>query len=369
MEKKNMTVKDRMNEVLRALGISSSEFERQCDLGEGFVSRINEKVRKQSVKKIANVFPSLNMAWVTHERGEMFSAANEGNYPLETIRDRILYFSERMNLSQGEFVRKAGLGVGFIGKSSSPRRMSLNKIYNAFPMLNPSWLEGGKGEMLREVKEVQLPTTTVTERLRVFIKFLGVTLSQFEGAVGLPNGFMLRQHENITSSTVEKIVSRYPFANAIWIMHGTGEMISAGGQSLTTGVAPLVDKNRYGEYVQNHDDMAFTLSLPRFPYVPGKPLANPVAFVVAGDSMTDGTCASIPDGAIVLGSEVSKSDDMTDGRDYVIIHRDGILIKRVVSRDDSSITVRSLNQFYGDVVLSLDDIIKVFVVVQVTVSR
>ena len=38
---------ERMNKEGEEL-YSSSEFERQCDLGEGFVSRINEKVRKQS---------------------------------------------------------------------------------------------------------------------------------------------------------------------------------------------------------------------------------------------------------------------------------------------------------------------------------
>lgn len=368
MEKKKMTVKERMNAVLEVLGVSSVEFEKSCGLGAGFVSRINDKVRKSSMKRIANVYPSLNMEWVTHEKGEMFSGGNSGNDPLETIHDRLLYFTKRMNLSQSEFERKANLGVGLMGKSSSPRRASLNKIYAAFPMLNPMWLESGTGEMLRKPTEIKMPTSTVTERLRAIVKFLGSTQRVFEENMELPKGYLLGQHENITISTVDRIVAKYPFISAQWIMHGMGEMLSLGGTSVTAGFAPLVEKANYKSYVSHIDDIIFVSSLPTFPYRPDKTLGNIIAFEVTGDAMFDGSAESIPDGAVVLGNEVERLEDLTDGRDYIIVHKDGILIKRIVSHGGAML-VRSLNKFYGDVELEEKDILRVYSVVSVTLNK
>lgn len=368
MEKKKMTVKERMYAALNALGVTSGEFESNCGLGTGFVSRINEKVRKASMKKIANVYPSLNMAWVTHEKGEMFSTAANDGARLDTIHDRLIHFTNKMNISQTEFERKANLGTGFVGKSASPRRTSLNKIYATFPMLNPAWLESGTGDMLRKPTDIELPTSTVTERLRVIVKFLGSSQRLFEDCAELPKGYMLGQHENITSSTVERIVRRFPFLNAQWIMHGMGEMLSVGSPSVSAGFAPLVRKGDYKEYVRRYDDIMYLSTLGVFPYIPGSRLGNVVAFEVAGDAMTDGTGDSIPDGSVVLGNEVGNTEDLTDGGDYVIVHKDGILIKRVVSHGETMV-VRSLNKFYGDVELDEKDIKKVFSVVSVTIRK
>ena len=51
MEKKS-TTKERMQEVLMVLGVSATEFENNCGLAHGFVSRVTREITKKTRAKI-----------------------------------------------------------------------------------------------------------------------------------------------------------------------------------------------------------------------------------------------------------------------------------------------------------------------------
>lgn len=103
------------------------------------------------------------------------------------------------------------------------------------------------------------------------------------------------------------------------------------------------------------------------------------SFEVSGDSMTDGTDASVLDGDIVTGRlikrELWQSKFHTHKyRYWVIVHRyEGVIIKEIAHHDVTNgiLTLRSLNSdktIYPDFDVSLDDVDQIFNVVDISRS-
>lgn len=68
--------------------------------------------------------------------------------------------------------------------------------------------------------------SNLKERLLSFIDYLGLEKSKFEQVTGLSNGFVDKSGDNIRSSSLEKISSKYPLLNTDWLRYGTGEMLN-----------------------------------------------------------------------------------------------------------------------------------------------
>ncbi|MNG57259.1 hypothetical protein D3C87_499280 [compost metagenome] len=103
------------------------------------------------------------------------------------------------------------------------------------------------------------------------------------------------------------------------------------------------------------------------------------SFEVSGDSMTDGTDASVLDGDIVTGRlikrELWQSKFHTHKyRYWVVVHRyEGVIIKEIAHHDVANgiLTLRSLNTdkaTYPDFEVSLDDVDQIFNVVDISRS-
>lgn len=75
---------------------------------------------------------------------------------LPTIKDRILYFAEKEEVSKQEFFRKTDLKYSnFTGKSkeSDLNSQSVAKILLTYRELNPMWLLVGEGEMKKNSEQ------------------------------------------------------------------------------------------------------------------------------------------------------------------------------------------------------------------------
>ncbi|TDQ79524.1 phage repressor protein C with HTH and peptisase S24 domain [Sphingobacterium yanglingense] len=149
-------------------------------------------------------------------------------------------------------------------------------------------------------------------------------------------------------------------------------------------LTPLVDEYAYAGYLSGYKDPEYIEELPTHPIFVNKyHKGNYQSFVAVGDSMTTTNQDLIEDniyhGNIVTGREIIRPHWLSHlhthaFRDYVIVHREGILIKRILKHnvEEGILTIHSLNEnkdLYPDREISLDDVYQIFSIVEVHQKR
>jgi len=153
-----------------------------------------------------------------------------------------------------------------------------------------------------------------------------------------------------------------------------------GGQYLM--IVPLVNEYAYAGYLAGYKDTEYIEDLPKHTIVVQKQHRGHYrAFEVIGESMENPEFPreSIYDGSIVTGREVQphlwRSRLHTHRwKDFVIVHKEGILIKRIASHnvDDGMVELESLNPNkaqYPNRTVHLDDVDQIYNIVNVTQYR
>lgn len=73
---------------------------------------------------------------------------------MSEVKNRLIYFISKSNLSVSDFEKKAGLSNGFVSKTNNNiRKATLRSISSAFPELNIDWLIKGEGDMILPIPE------------------------------------------------------------------------------------------------------------------------------------------------------------------------------------------------------------------------
>ena len=67
---------------------------------------------------------------------------------------------------------------------------------------------------------------SLQDRIRQFISCIGLTVSEFEGKVGLSNGSVSKMGDGTRRSTIDKISNSFPELSKIWLLTGEGEMLN-----------------------------------------------------------------------------------------------------------------------------------------------
>lgn len=153
-----------------------------------------------------------------------------------------------------------------------------------------------------------------------------------------------------------------------------------GGQYLM--VVPLVNEYAYAGYLAGFKDPEYIEELPKHTIVVQKQHRGAYrAFEVIGESMEnpDLPRESIYDGSIVTGREVQRhlwrSRLHTHRwKDFIIVHKEGILIKRIANHHiiDGLVELESLNPnkaLYPNKTIHLDDVDQIYNIVNVTQYR
>lgn len=183
-------------------------------------------------------------------------------------------------------------------------------------------------------------------------------------------------------------IEQYPQVNAEYIITGRGSMFNQEQEAVVdkkvlsndakpinadiTIYVPLVNQYAYAGYLSGYQNNTYMDSLPTIPFMTDHEMrGNYIAFEVKGDSMNNGTEESYLEGDRLFCREIPQHlwvDSKLHIRkwDFVIVHEDGILVKRIIDHDvqNHTITVHSLNDFYPDKVIDLAEVRQIFNVVE-----
>ena len=87
-----MTPQDRLKRFIAHKGLTISAFERNCGLGNGFVSKVGDSIRREKLELISNAFPDLNLDWIINEKGDMLTDYVPKTYPTDLSGPKDLGF-------------------------------------------------------------------------------------------------------------------------------------------------------------------------------------------------------------------------------------------------------------------------------------
>ena len=229
---------------------------------------------------------------------------------------------------------------------------------------------------------------TVKQRLIKYLKYKGLGQTKFEEMAGLSRGYISNLKKEPSTSKLLKILAAAPDLNQQWLITGEGEMLVDDNKNMNelqpfeikngrrVGI-PLVSQYAYAGYLSGYADPEYLETLPIIDFTPDREMTgNWLAFEVKGDSMDDGTRDSYCQGDIVITREVEPhlwrdSRLHYNKRDFVIVHEEGILLKRVTNHNVEShtIVIHSLNPIYPDRTLNLAQVRQIFSVVESRQNR
>lgn len=140
---------------------------------------------------------------------------------------------------------------------------------------------------------------------------------------------------------------------------------------------PLVNQYAYAGYLSGFQDDTYLRQLPTIPFIADHEAKGKyVAFEVKGDSMNDGSEDSYLEGDKVLCREIAPDLWATSKLhirkwDFIIVHKDGILLKRIVNHDVTTHTIRihSLNPMYRDQDVNLAEVHQIFNIIEIQRSK
>lgn len=150
-------------------------------------------------------------------------------------------------------------------------------------------------------------------------------------------------------------------------------------------LVPLVEEYAQAGYLAGFSDETaemdeYLKGLPKHPIIVDKyHKGKYFAFRIVGDSMNDGTQDSITADSVVVGREIPK--DLWRSRfhlhryqDYVIVHKEGILLKRIIEHNVEAGIIRCLSlnpdkDRYPDFDINLDEVSQMLNVVNITTVR
>lgn len=227
------------------------------------------------------------------------------------------------------------------------------------------------------------------ERVQYIMDKEGLNKNSFSLAVGISNNVtitrIIKEKRNPSRATCQKIINKFPKYSFDWLFSGEGdinvgniEVIKEKLESSATPIQqnvvyiPLVNQYAYAGYLDGYSDVTFIDQLPKIPFIVDREgNGSYVAFEVKGDSMNNGTEESYLEGDRLYCREIGQYLWATSKLhlrkwDFVIVHEDGILIKRIIDHDveNHTITIHSLNDMYPDKVIDLCEVRQIFNVIE-----
>lgn len=364
---------ERMKAVITALGFTSSEkFEDTVGLGHGFVSRIKSTVSEKSMEKIRSKFPKVNPLYIKAGVGDMFTDTPI-SIDAEGVRTRFNEYLAEKGITRIEFIGRAGLSQRFptVPANGNYSTTTTYKIATKFPDLNLTWLIYGVGDMLQDVDietAMKNESTNYKSRIAFFCEEIGISKSKFLKDCKIPKTSIMWLPSNPTKLLLDRLRIAFPQLNINWLLTGDGNMLNENALVTKGNVSfiPLIPQQAHAGYLGGYADSDYLSKLPTIPFV-NLGRDTYMAFEVSGSSMDDGSYRAYQDGDIVICKEcpahiVKCNGINTKGKEFVIVHKQGILLKCIDNLDleNGKITLHSFNPLFDDLTLNLDEVMQIW---------
>lgn len=224
-------------------------------------------------------------------------------------------------------------------------------------------------------------TMELSDRLREARKHLGFSQTDFASQLGIKQGsysdLERGRNKNISESIVLLLKLNFNL-NPEWIHNGIGEMIlpnlnNARSKEINNFMnVPLVPVRGKAGYLTGYGDMEFIESLPTIPVIVDRAYKGKyMCFEVDGDSMDDRSADALFDKDVVLGRDIKRelwtSKLHIKDWDFIIVHQDGITIKRITEHDPETgiIKCHSINPIYDDFELNLNQVYELYNLIKI----
>lgn len=367
---------ERLKEVITELGFTSEEtFSKTVGLGGSFMSRVTNNITAKSLQKIRERFPQVNPLYIREGIGGMFTEV-----PVDTsndsIRTRFYQYLKYKGITKAEFINKTGLSISFpkARTKSGYTTTTQIKVHSVYPDFNLTWLMYGVGNMLLDesvdVEKLLSEGKDYRKRIVLFCEKIGISKTRFLQECKVSKNTIMLLPAKPTEFILNKISAAFPQLNIQWLAYGEGNMFKDNVIVSDDNVAmiPLVPQKAHAGYLGGYADSEYISKLPTIPIVKMSK-EKYIAFEVSGDSMDDGSSRAYQDGDIVIckecPTEIIKCNGLnTKDKEFVIVHRLGILLKRINNLDlkEGKITLHSFNPIYEDITLELENVKQIWVV-------
>lgn len=230
------------------------------------------------------------------------------------------------------------------------------EIVNTYPEVRFEWLKDGDGEMMDKESKTKARDAMAKE----VAPYEPLHLSKKLEPVKSEEYIMLLEKYNALMTNFKELKKEAEPLNPNAIIY-----------------VPLVNQYAYAGYLNGYQNETYMDTLPTIPFIADhEARGNYIAFEVKGDSMNDGTEDSYLEGDRLLCREIPfhlwKDSRLHIKKwDFVIVHEDGIIVKRITDHDveNHTITVHSLNELYPDRVIDLSEVKQIFNVVEMQRPR
>lgn len=150
MQKKGTELKKRLNKFLKYIEIGQAQFAEIVGLSKGFANNVGDSIREDSIKKISDKYPELNINWLKTGEGAMLkngaivSASQSAEFgelekENEQMKIQISVLNERL-LNQTALLRQKDETIAALKGTiealtgSQPKKIYENEGYTSIPI-------------------------------------------------------------------------------------------------------------------------------------------------------------------------------------------------------------------------------------------
>ncbi len=199
-------------------------------------------------------------------------------------------------------------------------------------------------------------TRTVVERIRSLRKAYGLTQIALARKLGVTQSIVSLVESGKSSVSInflKKMAENFD-VSLDWLVHGKDTF----SRYNTANFVPLIERKVHADYIKHHKDTEYLETLQLYK-IPGFEKGNFRIFEVSGDSMVP----SIYESDKLIVSGVDSVKDIIEGKIYVLLTQDDIVVKRVFinhNDPDFSLILRSDNNTYQDMHINVERVLEVW---------